>query len=168
MTGLLFACGWMLHQFHAAYEPEPLARWLYASIFTVVLLALVAAHELGHVLSARLHGHRITRVRIGTSFGVTTVGEHTDRSVRLTAAAGPLVGTLAAGAVLLTAPFLGAVWAAALVALVENLANALLFFVPGTDAAKIVAGHTCEHEAPETPSVVTEVATWPGHSQLSS
>ena len=73
VTGLLAVCGWQLHTFHAAYSNVPDSRWLYASVFTAVLLGLVALHELGHVLAARLHGHRVTSVRIGSRFGVTTV-----------------------------------------------------------------------------------------------
>ena len=143
VTGLLGVCGWQLHQFHAAYADSPQPQWLFTLVFTTALLALVGLHESGHVLAARLHGHHVTSIRIGTRFGVTTVGEHTDRSVRLTALAGPVVGTLTAGAVLLTTTPLSALWAAALVALVENLANVGLFFVPGTDGAKIVAGRRC-------------------------
>lgn len=151
VTGLLAACGWQLHTFHAAYADVAQARWLYTLLFTVALLTLVAVHELGHVLAARMHGHRVTCVRIGSRFGVTTEGEHTDRSVRLTAAAGPLVGTLGAIVVLVAAPTWSALWAAALVALVENLANGSLFFVPGTDASKIAAGH-CRHRDTEAPA----------------
>ena len=143
VVGLLAVCGWQLHQFHAAHAASPQPQWLFAVVFTGALLVLVGLHECGHVLAARLHGHRVTSVRIGSRFGVTTVGEHTDRSVRLTALAGPVLGTLTAGAVLLLAPPLSALWAAALVALVENLANVGLFFVPGTDGAKIVAGRRC-------------------------
>ena len=155
MTGLLAACGWMLHRFHAAYADVAQAQWLYTLLFTGALLALVATHELGHVLAARLHGHRVTRVRIGTSFGVTTVGEHTDRSVRLTAAAGPLIGTTAAVIVLVAAPTWSALWAAALVALVENVASGCLFFVPVTGAAKIAAGGPGTAEQPEPEPVRT-------------
>lgn len=143
----LFAlCGWSLHGVADALGTTPMGQVDYTAIFTVALLGLIAFHEAGHVLGARIFGHRLISVRIGAKFGVTMVGDHTRTSALVSAAAGPVLGTFAATAVLVLAPGGSPMWTAALVAMVENVANVVLFFVKGSDGAKIFTALRHRHQ----------------------
>lgn len=142
IAGLFAVCGWQLH---ALFRLDG-SPWLYTAVFTLALLVLIAVHELGHVVAACAYGHRITSIRIGSKFGVISTGGHTPRTIRFTAAAGPIVGAVVAMAVMGASPFASALWAAAVVALIENVANVALFFVPGSDGSKIVYGARCLRE----------------------
>lgn len=143
VVSLLAACGWSLHPFAVLFGDVGHGRVVFTVLFTTLLLVLLAVHELGHAFAGIAHGHRITKIRVGLRLGVTAAGEHTDRSIRTIAAAGPLIGTAAALVALGLSPTWSVLWLAAVVALAENVANVLLFFVPGSDGSKIVSGTRC-------------------------
>ena len=139
VTAILAACGWSMHTIAVGGGHWTLGPVSFSAIFTVALLALIAVHEASHVVAGRLQGQRLIGVRIGSKFGVTMLGDHTPRSMLLTVASGPLIGSAAAVTVLAATDPWSPIWAAALVALIENLANVGLFFLPGSDGSKIVA-----------------------------
>ena len=110
----------------------------YVAVFTTVFLALVAIHEAAHGLAARGFGHRLLHVRLGLKFGVAMFGDHTRASTIVSAAAGPVVGTLASLTVMAPTATWSPIWAAGLVSLLVNVANLVFFFMPGSDGAQIV------------------------------
>lgn len=157
IVALLALCGGVLHPYAGQLGQAGVVesrQWLFTLVFTTTALALIAVHEAGHVGAARLHGHRLTSVRVGLKFGVSMTGEHSNFSVRTIAAAGPVIGISAAAAVMAVTDPWSAVWLAAGLTLVENVANVALFFMPGSDGSKLVRGVRCIHaDAPVDPIV---------------
>lgn len=119
----------------------------YVAIFTGVFLALTAVHEAAHGVAARAFGHRLLHVRVGLKFGVSMYGEHTRASMIVSAAAGPVIGTLASLLVMAPASTWSAIWTAGLVSVLVNVANLALFFMPGSDGSQIVAALRRTHPA---------------------
>jgi hypothetical protein len=119
----------------------------YVAVFTLVFLALTAVHEAAHGIAASAYGHRLLHVRVGLKFGVSMYGDHTRASMVVSAAAGPVIGTLASLAVMAPASTWSAIWTAGLVSVLMNVANVALFFMPGSDGAQIVSALRRTHPA---------------------
>lgn len=147
ITALLAVLGWVLYGAEVSAGAWDHGAASYVAIFTVALMGLIAVHEAGHVVAGMALGQRLVSVRIGAKFGVTMLGDNTPRSMALIAAAGPAIGTVASVAVLAATPMpFSPLWAAGFVALIENVANVVLFFMAGSDGSKIVSAmkHSCD------------------------
>lgn len=138
IAALFAGCGYSLYSIAVTSGGITTSPAAFTAIFTIALLVLVAIHEAGHVLASHLHGHRLIQVRLGMKFGVTMHGEHTRLSTGIAAAAGPVVGTAISLLVMVATPTWSPIWTAALVSMIENVANVALFFMPGSDGSKIV------------------------------
>lgn len=152
LVALLAACGYAVWTWASDHGLTATAPLPFTLTFTAWLLGLVAVHEASHVLAARAHGHTLVGVRLGARFGVTAHGEHTHASQFTCAAAGPAVGLVVSGLVLTMAPVGSALWFAAVVAVVQDLANATLFFMPGSDASRMRAALHGLHAARRSPA----------------
>ncbi len=146
-SGLLLFVGALLR---GATEVTAWGIVSYTVVFTAVLMALIAVHELGHAVVGMLCGHRWTGIKLGMGFAVTLFGEHTRKTTFFTASAGPVFGALASSAVIFAAEPWSPMWAAGWVALADNVANVALFFVPAADGAKIVGSLIGKIPARET------------------
>lgn len=152
VLGLFALCGYVLHPYAVLFGDVSTPAVTYAVVFGVGLALLVAVHEAGHVLEASRRGFTFAGVRLGAKISVIVAGDHTDTSIRWTAAAGPALGFTAALIVVAATPAWSPLWAAGVVAALENVANALLFFVPGADGNRILRGLKSDGSTEEVPA----------------
>lgn len=130
-------CGAMMHPVAARRVDVDLSIVTWTVVFVAFSFLMIAIHETGHAVVGRWYGAKLQRVNLGMKFGVVMLGDYTPQSIRVIAAAGPVAGGTVAGfLLLLTDPFT-VLWCVAVFSFVDNIANIVLFFVPGSDGSKI-------------------------------
>lgn len=159
ITMLLAGCGWAMFDLAFDLGQTTWGMTPYIVVFTASLLVLISVHEAGHVIAARMFGHQLINIKISSKFGVTMLGDHTRKSMFVSATAGPVIGSIASVAVLALAPAWSPLWAAGVVALMQDVGNVVLFFLPGSDGSKIVAALRRPTTAAEIISIPLPLAT---------